>query len=396
MSEFPDSVMDPRLRAAASGVTRREFLGRACAAAAFFGLGAAIPRLARGESSPWSDAEGERLGIREASWYKKLDAARVQCELCPRGCVVDDMERGYCGVRENRGGTYYTLVYGRPCSLHVDPVEKKPLFHFLPGRDAFSLATAGCNIECQFCQNWQISQTRPEDLRAVDLPPARVAREAEKAGAPILAYTYTEPVVFSEYMRDSAVEGRKRGIRSVMISNGYVQQQALRDLCRVLDAVKIDLKAFRDSFYRDVCDGQLEPVLQTLQVLREERMWFEIVYLVVPTLNDDAGEIRRMSEWIRDHLGPDVPLHFSRFHPTYKIQNLPDTPVATLEKARATAMDTGLHYVYLGNVVGHEGESTYCPSCGKRVIHRVGFTVAENLLVGSRCPCGHEIPGVWS
>ncbi len=378
-------------------MTRREFLERTCACAGMAtlvatGLPAAAGALGNG---PWSDDEHEILGIREASWYEKLDEKRVECKLCPRGCVVDDFERGYCGVRENRGGTYYTLVYGRPCSLHVDPVEKKPLFHFLPGKQAFSIATAGCNIECLFCQNWQISQTRPEDLRSIELPPARLAREAERASAPIIAYTYSEPVVFSEYMRDCAIEGHKRGIRSVMISNGYIQPGALRDLCRVLDAVKIDLKAYQDGFYRDMCDGELEPVLKTLEILKEQGIWFEIVYLIIPTLNDKMEEIRRMSEWIRDSLGPHVPLHFSRFHPTYKMQNLPRTPVSTLENARSTAMEAGLQFVYLGNVVGHEGESTYCPSCGERVIHRIGYQIVENLVDGGACSCGELIPGVW-
>jgi pyruvate formate lyase activating enzyme len=379
-------------------VSRREFLGRTCACAAMAALASAgLPAVIRGEAeTPWSQDEREVLGIREASWWEKLDQKRVACKLCPRECNVDDYERGYCGVRENRGGTYYTLVYGRPCSLHVDPIEKKPLFHFLPGSQAYSLATAGCNMECQFCQNWQISQTRPEDLQSIDLQPARVAREAKQSGAPVLAYTYSEPVVFGEFVRDTAVEGHKLGIRSVMISNGYIQAEPMRDLCGVLDAVKIDLKAYRDGFYRDVCDATLEPVLSTLQVLKDQGIWFEIVYLVVPTLNDDMDQIREMCEWIRDRLGPAVPLHFSRFHPTYKIQNLPPTPVTTLEKARRVAIFAGLQFVYIGNVVGHEGESTYCPSCGRRVIHRIGYQIQENLLEGSRCPCGTVIPGVWS
>lgn len=398
MSEGRECWLDPGLTREAERLSRREFLNRAGCFVGSVGLAASgLPAAAGALSSrPWSEDEHARLGIREASWYEKLEELRVVCRLCPRGCEVDDFERGYCGVRENRGGTYYTLVYGRPCSVHIDPVEKKPLFHFLPGAQALSVATAGCNMECQFCQNWQISQTRPEELRTVDLPPARLAREAQRTASPIMAYTYTEPVVFYEYMRDTAREGRNRGIRSVMISNGYIQPDPLRELCGVLDAVKVDLKAFQEGFYRDLCDGTLEPVLETLEILRETGIWYEIVYLVVPTLNDNMDEIGQMSEWIRSRLGPEVPVHFTRFHPTYKIQNLPATPVSTLEKARRVALDAGLHFVYLGNVVGHEGESTYCPSCGERVIHRVGYRVLENRIRESRCPCGDRIPGVWS
>ncbi len=398
MSDLRETWFEAALIRRMLRLTRREFLERSSACAGMAALASSgLPVAAAAmQNSPWSADERNLLGICEASWWERLDQKRVACKLCPRGCEVDDYERGYCGVRENRGGTYYTLVYGRPCSLHVDPVEKKPLFHFLPGSQAFSLATAGCNVECQFCQNWQISQTRPEDLRSIDLSPARAAREAERSSAPVIAYTYTEPVVFSEYMRDVALEGKTRGIRSVMISNGYIQPEPLRELCGVLDAVKIDLKAYQEGFYRDICDGELGPVLTTLEVLREEGVWFEIVYLIVPTLNDDMGEIREMCEWIRDRLGRHVPVHFSRFHPTYKMQNLPATPLTTLEKARRMAVYAGLDFVYLGNVVGHEGESTYCPSCGKRIIHRVGYHVQDNAMEGSRCPCGEEIPGVWS
>lgn len=398
MSDRLDQRTDADLAREASALTRRDFLLRACLCAGGAGLAAlGWPRVARSLSgSPWSEEEQARLGIREASWYDKLDGLRVACKLCPRECVVDDFERGYCGVRENRGGTYYTLVYGRPCSLHADPVEKKPLYHFLPGSKAFSLATAGCNMECQFCQNWQISQTRPEDLDSVELPPAQLAGSAVRSSCPIMAFTYSEPVIFYEYMRDAAAEGRKRGIRSVMISNGYIQPEPLRELAGVLDGIKVDLKAFQEGFYRDVCDGTLEPVLKTLEVLSEVGIWYEIVYLIVPTLNDDLAEIGRMSSWIRSRLGPHVPLHFSRFHPTYKIQNLPSTPIKTLEKARTAALEAGLQFVYLGNVMGHEGESTYCPSCGRRVIHRFGYHVAENLLRSGRCPCGEALAGVWS
>jgi len=264
----------------------------------------------------------------EARYYDKLPHRKIKCRLCPRECEIDDLERGFCGVRENRGGTYYTLVHSRPCSWHVDPIEKKPLFHFLPGTNAFSIATVGCNIECKFCQNWQTSQIRPEQSLDYIMPPEVVAEAAKKSGSRTIAYTYTEPVIFYEYMDDCAVAGRKRGIKSVMISNGYIMPEPMRALCKQLDAVKIDLKAFTEKFYK-MQMGRLKPVLDTLELLRDVGIWYEIVYLVIPTLNDDPGELKAMCRWIHDQLGPDVPVHFSRFYPQYKLRNLPPTPIRT-------------------------------------------------------------------
>jgi len=333
----------------------------------------------------------------EARHYKKLDELKVECTLCPRACTVADMERGYCGVRENRGGTYYTLVHGRVCSAHIDPIEKKPLFHFLPGTEAFSIATAGCNIECLFCQNWQISQFRPEQVTARHITPAQCAALAENGGCASIAYTYSEPVIFFEYMYDCAVEGHKRNVRSVMISNGYIQRAPMAELCDVLDGVKIDFKAFTEKFYRESCHGELKPVLNTLLLLKEKKMWFELVVLVVPTLNDSRGEFEAMCQWVVKELGPDVPIHFTRFHPNYKLRNLPPTPVKTLEMARKIAMDAGIHFAYAGNVRGHPGESTYCPNCKTMLIRRLGFVVLEMNVKNGKCPvCSTPIAGVWA
>lgn len=333
----------------------------------------------------------------QALWYEKIPDKRVKCKLCPRECVVDDRERGYCGVRENWDGVYYTLVYGNPCTYHVDPIEKKPLFHFLPGTTAFSLATVGCNVDCQFCQNWQISQIRPEQADNFDLPPRKVAQLTKEAGAPTIAYTYTEPVVFAEYMYDSAVEGNRLGIKSVMISNGYIQETPMRELAEVLSAVKIDLKAFSEKYYREIVSGELKPVLDTLVLLRKLNIWTEIVYLVLPTLNDSDQEFRNLVKWMKTDLGPDIPIHFTRFHPQYKMQNLPPTPVKTLERAREIALSEGIHYVYVGNVPGHSGEHTYCPDCKKILIQRKGFWILENKIKNGKCPdCHKVIPGVWS
>mgnify|MGYP000434753626 CR=1 FL=1 len=334
---------------------------------------------------------------REARYYEKLAHRKIKCVLCPRECVIDDQETGYCGVRENRGGTYYTLVYGRACSANVDPIEKKPLFHFLPGSGSFSIATAGCNVLCKFCQNWQISQARPEQIQNYRLFPNDVAEYAIKSNCRSIAYTYSEPVIFTEYMYDCAEAGRPKNIRSVMISNGYINPEPMRDLCGVLDAVKIDLKAFTEKFYREWVAGELQPVLNTLVLLKKLDMWTEIVYLIIPTLNDDPKEIKQMSQWIVAKLGPDVPIHFSRFHPVYRLKNLPPTPTKSLEIARNIALDAGIHYAYIGNVPGHEGENTFCHGCGKLIIRRLGYQIAENhLSPDGRCHfCQTKIPGIW-
>ena len=317
--------------------------------------------------------------------------------LCPRGCKVDDMERGYCGVRDNQGGTYYTLVHSYPCSIHVDPVEKKPLFHYLPGAKALSLATAGCNVNCAFCQNWEISQARPEQTDNYYFPPDQVVKSAVEDGCPIIAFTYSEPVVFMEYAYDIAKFGNQSGRKSVMITNGYIKPDPMKELCSVLSAVKVDLKAFTEKFYKDIVVGKLQPVLDTLKLLNQLGIWYEIVYLVVPTLNDNPADITAMCQWIKTELGLDVPVHFTRFNPLYKLKNLPPTPLATLEQCRNIGRNAGLHYVYIGNVPGHEGENTYCPNCKKIVVQRVGFRVLQFYISGGRCRfCQTKIAGIWS
>ena len=332
----------------------------------------------------------------EARYYDKIDDLMVICRLCPRECEVADRERGYCGVRENRKGIYYTLVHSNVCAENIDPVEKKPMFHFLPGSKAYSIATAGCNIECKFCQNWEISQFRPEQIPSRHRPPARVVELADTTGCKVIAYTYSEPVVFWEYMYDCAVKGREKGVKSAMISNGYIEEKPLRDLVKVLDGVKIDLKAFTNEFYRDLCSGTLEPVLRTLKILKETGIWFEIVVLIIPTRNDSAAEIRSMCDWIAENLGDSVPIHFTRFHPTYKIKEIAATPVRTLERAFETARKAGLKFPYIGNVPGHEGENTRCRKCGKTLIERKGFWVIANRIKSGKCPfCSDSVPGIW-
>lgn len=320
----------------------------------------------------------------------------VKCNLCPRGCVISEGHRGECGVRENRGGKLYTMVYGNPCAVNDDPIEKKPFYHFLPGTRAFSIATAGCNLHCMYCQNWDISQKRPEETVNYDAPPEAVVSAALSRQSTAVAYTYSEPTIFYEYMLDTAHLARVNGLRNVVISAGYINPNPLRQLCRVVDAIKIDLKGFNREFYRRVCSAERDPVLESIKTIHQEGIHLEIVNLVVPTLNDDLDELRELARWVRDNVGPDVPLHFTRFYPMYKLTNLPPTPVETLERAYDIAKKEGLHYVYVGNVPGHPGNNTLCPQCGQLLIARTGFSVTEYHLQDGKCPtCSTVIPGVW-
>ena len=372
--------------AASSPADRRTFLrlGCMCAIATSASFAITLP-----------DEAGEFR--REARFYRRLPGKMVQCQLCPRACAVPDGGRGFCRVRENRGGTYYTLVHSRVVAQHIDPIEKKPFFHFLPGAMALSIATGGCNVNCKFCQNWEISQAKPEDLRATYLPPSELARQAKDTNCKVIAYTYSEPIVFSEYVLDAAEAAHEEGVRSVMVSNGFIQQAPLRQLCGRLDAIKIDLKSYSADYYREVVRGELQPVLDTLVTARKLARWLEIVYLVVPTLNDSESEFRGLARWIKAELGPDVPLHFTRFYPLYLLKNLPPTPVPTLERAKAVADAEGLHYVYIGNVPGHAAENTHCPKCRQIVIGRTGYTITAMRLRKGKCEhCAEPIPGVWS
>lgn len=334
---------------------------------------------------------------KEALFYRKIDEETVQCQLCPNQCRLSNGQRGFCRAREPKDGKLYSLVYGLPCSVHIDPIEKKPLFHFIPGTPIFSIATAGCNFRCKFCQNWSISQFPPEETYNYKLSPQDIIEQAIKGKSPSIAYTYTEPSIFYEYMLDTAKLAKLRGLKNMYHSNGSLNQKAVEELSLYLDAANIDLKGFTQDFYTEVCAGYLETVLNTLKTLKQNRVWVEITNLVIPTLNDDMEEIRQMCIWIKENLGPDVPIHFSRFWPQYKLTHLSPTPVETLEKARAIALDVGLNFVYIGNIPGHLGENTYCPQCKKVIIQRRGFSVLSNDVVGGRCKfCSRQIPGVWS
>ena len=336
-----------------------------------------------------------QFGI-EARFYEKLHRQMVRCELCPHLCVISEGQRGHCKVRENQDGVLRSLVYARVCAAHVDPIEKKPFFHFLPGSRTFSVATAGCNVHCTFCQNAEISQSRPEQLDADYLPPEHVVALARRLDCSSIAFTYGEPTVFAEYVMDTAALARQAGLRTVVVSNGYIRPQALRAAYAQVDAVKIDLKSFSERYYRDVVKARLQPVLDTLVTLREMGTWTEIVYLLIPTLNDSDEELRAMASWLHSHLGADIPLHFSQFHPDYELQNLPKTPLPTLERAREIARSAGLRYVYIGNVPGHHAQHTNCSHCDAVVVERQGFAASRMLIQQGLCPfCQQPVAGVW-
>ncbi|MBN2708323.1 MAG: AmmeMemoRadiSam system radical SAM enzyme [Calditrichaceae bacterium] len=355
-------------------------------------MGLFYPAFSKNDDFP----ESTKKFVREAQYYEKLDHKQIRCKLCPRECIVDDRERGYCGVRENRNGIYYTLVYARPCTYHVDPIEKKPLFHFLPGTMAFSLATAGCNLNCKFCQNWQISQVTPEQVQSIYAPPEKIADFSKKYNCHSIAYTYSEPTIFYEYMNDTIDAGHQEGIKSVVITAAYISQKPLLNLCNKADAIKVDLKAFSESYYKDVVNGELKPVLDSLITMKSQNIWTEIVYLVVPTLNDSDKEIKELCKWIIQYLGKDVPIHFTRYHPQYLLKDLPPTPIKTLERIHEIARSEGIHYSYIGNVPGHPAENTYCHKCNKKIVERSGFTINSILIKDGKCAyCGTKIPGIW-
>lgn len=375
---------------------RRQFLKAGAAACALAAGGYLI------------GSSGKKTAVKESAqepgpwrWSKKAYdyvglGREVRCTLCPNMCVLEDRQRGLCRVRENYGGELISLAYGNPCAVHVDPIEKKPLYHFLPATGAFSIATAGCNLSCLNCQNWNISQKSPEETRNVELMPKDVVGEAVKRRCSSIAYTYTEPTVYYEYMYDTSVKAMDAGVRNVWVTSGYINEEPLKRLCKVLDAANVDLKGFSDETYMKLNGGTLQPVLDALKTLKKEGVWFEVTHLAVPTWTDDPDTISEMCGWLVKKLGSEYPLHLSRFHPQYKLTDLPPTPVEFLEKARKIAYDAGLEHVYIGNVAGKYYSDTICPNCGKTLIKRRGYIVDENNIVDGACRyCGREIAGVW-
>jgi pyruvate formate lyase activating enzyme len=389
-------------------LSRRQFLvdgaclTASCAAAALTPFTACVPMAWAQEDVSGTVFKGDGpkelwKWSREGYAYRSLDDRQVACLICPNHCVLSPGDRSICRSKVNLGGKLYSLAYGNPCAVHIDPIEKKPLYHFAPRSKSFSLATAGCNFRCLNCQNWEISQAKPHEVQHRELFPAEAAAAAKQSGCHSIAYTYSEPVTFYEYMLDTARAAREAGLRNVLISNGYINREPLRDLCRVLDAANINLKAYSDAIYRKLNGGRLEPVLSTLKTLHDQGLHLEITNLVVPTYVDDEGLVRRMCAWILKEVGPDHPLHFLRFHPLYKLDRLPPTPVATLARFRDIALAEGIRYAYVGNVPNHEGNHTYCHHCRRLVIARAGYFIRDIHLNGNCCAtCGTAIPGIWA
>jgi pyruvate formate lyase activating enzyme len=333
----------------------------------------------------------------EARYYETVaKSTMVQCFLCPTRCVLSAGQWGACKARKNIGGKLYSMVYGKLPTVHVDPIEKKPLFHVLPGSLAFSIASTGCNMGCLFCQNSDISQCFPGDIPTETWTPDEVVRKALESGARSVAFTYNEPVINYEFVLETAKLAKSRGLKTVMISNGYIEEKPLRELLRYIDAYKVDLKAFNQDFYRKYTGGTLAAVLKSLKIIKESSVWLEIVTLLVPGENDRPEEIRALVKWIRENLGDSVPLHFSRFFPQYKLQSLPPTPPETIRRARQIALEEGLKFVYTGNIANPEGEATYCPGSKEQVIVRQGFFIISNNLKNGACQDGEKIPGIWN
>jgi pyruvate formate lyase activating enzyme len=320
----------------------------------------------------------------------------IQCLLCPKECKLYNGQKGDCRVRIHLDGKLQTLVHSRPCAVHVDPVEKKPVYHMLPGSQAYSIATAGCNLHCKFCQNWEISQKDPEETTNYFMPPKDVVSNALTSGSKSIAYTYSDPNIYYEYVLDTAKLARKAGLKNVVISAGYINPLPLKELAEFLDVYKVDLKAFNNKFYQEICSATLQPVLETLKNLKKWGVWTEIVNLIIPTLNDDFIEIRKMCQWIKSELGNEVPMHFSQFYPQYKLKNLPPTPLETLIQARKIAIEEGLNYVYLGNIPQGEWNNTYCPNCKNLLIERIGYFVKQARINNGLCNfCKFKIAGIW-
>lgn len=324
--------------------------------------------------------------MKEANWYKKLSNNRVRCDLCNHHCVINDGNRGICGVRENKKGTLYSLVYGKVIASHIDPIEKKPLFHYLPGSYSFSIATVGCNFRCTHCQNSDISQMPVDHNRIMgqEVSPEQIVNLAEKNECESISYTYTEPTIFMEYAIDIAKLAKEKGIKNVFVTNGYMTEEVLNEVYPYMDAANVDLKGFTEEHYKNICGARLKPVLNSIKLMKKLGVWIEITTLIIPTVNDSEEKLRELAEFILS-VGEEIPWHVSRFHPTYKMTNIPSTPIKTVIKARQIGLDVGLRYVYTGNIPGDEGENTYCYNCGKIIIQRFGYNVGKVNVKDSKC-----------
>lgn len=365
-------------------LNRRQFLGVTAASGLAIGLPGQLQLLANQESS------------HEAEYAVKQASGRWQCQLCPNGCVPGEGENGICRARGLRNGRYVSLVYGLPCVIAIDPVEKMPLFHYHVKSPALSVSTAGCNLACQYCQNWQFSQKSPAETTNFAMSPEDVIVRALDFQTHSIGFFYTEPIIYIEFMKDVARLARKNGLKTIMVTAGYIKPEPLKDLLELIDIFVVGYKGFTQEYYTDVIAGMLAPVQNTLKILKDSGCHFEVVSLLVPGKNDSEEQIKIGAKWYLENLGPDVPWHFSRFLPEFKLKNLPPTPNTTLEMARNTALAMGIKYVYTGNNPGQEGNHTYCPGCGKKVVERLGFQVLRSLLSRGKCPdCNYQLPGVW-
>lgn len=333
--------------------------------------------------------------MKEALWWKTQDNGKILCTLCPRYCTIGEGQKGFCFIRENIGGKLYSIGYGRPIGFAIDPIEKKPLSHFYPGTKTLSFGTAGCNLGCKFCQNWTTSKSKYDDLNSVEASPEDVVSLAKKYKTPSISYTYNDPTIFGEYVIDISKIAREEGIKSVMVTAGYIDKDARKDVYKYIDAANVDLKAFTERFYHKITFSHLEPILDTLYWLKHETdIWFEITTLLIPGENDSPEEIQQMCDWILENLGDQVPLHFTAFHPDFKMLDKPRTPSSTLNMARNIALKSGIKYVYVGNVHNLEGQTTYCPNCNEPLIIRDWHSVIDNKLKDGKCwKCGTEIAG---
>jgi pyruvate formate lyase activating enzyme len=403
-----------------SRITRRDFMKDVLRKGAGFAVASRVaPSLSEvGEGinpSPTARKSDSPHGnLKEAMFYKQLDGVMIQCMLEPRQCTVNNWERGYCGTKENRDGKYYTLVYSRPCAVYVEPIEREHFYHVHPGERFLGIGTAGCNLECKFCETWYISQVRPEETTVQNLSPEDVVQLAVSKGCRMVGFTYNEPVVCYEYTLETAKAAKQAGLTTLCHTAGYIYTEPLRTLLAYMDAVNVDLKGFTDKYYLEMCGAEgeykggrtrgspLRQVLDTLTTIKQENVMLEITNPIVPGRNDTRQDIANMTVWIKENLGTDVPLHFSRFFPNYQLTNLPATPVETLDMAYDIARSNGLKFVYVGNVPGHEYESTYCPKCKAEVIHRdssrdTACRVSLKLdKTGSCRKCGQTIPGIWT
>lgn len=338
-----------------------------------------------------------RSDYKLANWWKPAENGKLLCTLCPRYCTIGVGQKGFCFIRENIDGKLYSVGYGRPTGFAVDPIEKKPLNHFYPGSDVLSFGTAGCNLGCKFCQNWTTSKAKIDDIHSTESSPEEVVRLAKHYNTKSIAYTYNDPTIFGEYVIDISKLAREEGIKSVMVTAGYIDKEACKDVYKYIDAANVDLKAFSETFYHKLTFSHLSDVLDTLVWLKNEtEVWIEITTLVIPGENDSPEELKQLSNWIVKNLGDEVPLHFSAFHPSFKMLNPPRTPTSTLVMARNIAIQEGVKYCYLGNVHHKDGDTTFCPNCNEKLISRDWFSVHSNKIIHDKCfKCGTKIAGYF-